>query len=148
MLLQETKFVLLSDHFTLHELVKSNTAKALGIENLPDEGQIKNLTKLVQFILEPARMALGEPIQLSSGFRSKELNYLLHGAKKSQHLSGCAADIHLRDDSYGRRLFDILSHNSHVDQLLYEHNSNGVKWIHVSYSRKPRHDIRELGVRS
>ena len=138
MTLQETKFILLSDHFTLHELVKSQTAKALGVDNMPDALQIKHLTQLVTHILEPARMALGEPIQLSSGFRSKELNHLVHGAKKSQHLSGCAADIHLRDEAYGSRLFDILSRNSHVDQLLYEHNGRGVKWIHVSYSRKPR----------
>jgi hypothetical protein len=143
MTLQETKFIKLSEHFTLYELVCSGTAEHLHVDNLPDATQQKNLVSLVSHILEPARVTLGLPIAISSGFRSAELNYLVHGSKRSQHLSGSAADLHLLDEAYARRLFDILKANTNVDQLLMEHNSKGVCWIHVSYSKRPRHLIND-----
>ena len=143
MTLQEAKFIKLSEHFTLHELVHSDTAEHHKLDNLPNEKQQQNLVSLAIRILEPARVTLGLPIAISSGFRCTELNYLVHGTKRSQHLSGCAADLHLLDEAYGHRLFNILKENSHVDQLLYEHGKNGGTWIHVSYSPKPRHLINK-----
>ncbi len=143
MTLQETKFIKLSEHFTLHELVRSDTADHHKLDNLPNEKQQQNLTSLVSRILEPARVTLGLPIAISSGFRCAELNYLVHGTKRSQHLSGNAADLHLLDKDYGRRLFDILKANTNVDQLLMEHNSQGTCWIHVSYAKRPRHQIND-----
>ncbi len=143
MTLQETKFIKLSEHFTLHELVRSDTAEHHKLNNLPNEKQQQNLASLVSRILEPARVTLGLPIAISSGFRCAELNYLVHGSKRSQHLSGCAADLHLLDEAYGRCLFDILKANTNVDQLLMEHNSQGICWIHVSYSKRPRHLIND-----
>ena len=143
MTLQETKFIKLSEHFTLHELVRSDTAEHHKLNNLPDEKQQANLASLVTRILEPARVTLGLPIAVSSGFRCAELNYLVHGSKRSQHLSGSAADLHLLDEAYGHRLFDILKANTNVDQLLMEHNSEGVCWIHVSYAKRPRHLIND-----
>ena len=143
MTLQETKFIKLSEHFTLYELVCSVTAEHHKLNNLPNDKQQQNLASLVGRILEPARVTLGLPIAISSGFRSAELNYLVHGSKRSQHLSGSAADLHLLDKDYARRLFDILKSNTNVDQLLMEHNSEGVCWIHVSYSKRPRHLIKD-----
>ena len=143
MTLQETKFIKLSEHFTLYELVCSVTAEHHKLNNLPDDKQQQNLASLVSRILEPARVTLGLPIAISSGFRSAELNYLVHGSKRSQHLSGSAADLHLLDEAYALRLFDILKANTNVDQLLMEHNSEGVCWIHVSYSKRPRHLIND-----
>ncbi len=143
MTLQETKFIKLSEHFTLYELVCSVTAEYHKLINLPNEKQQQNLASLVSRILEPARVTLGLPIAISSGFRSAELNYLVHGSKRSQHLSGSAADLHLRDIEYGHKLFDILKANTNVDQLLYEHGKNGGAWIHVSFSKRPRHLIND-----
>ena len=143
MTLQETKFIKLSEHFTLYELVCSGTAEHHKLNNLPDDKQQQNLSLLVSRILEPARVTLGLPIAISSGFRSAELNYLVHGSKRSQHLSGSAADLHLLDEAYARRLFDILKANTNVDQLLMEHGKNGSTWIHVSYSKRPRHLIND-----
>ena len=143
MTLQETKFIKLSEHFTLYELVCSVTAEHHKLNNLPDTKQQQNLVLLVSRILEPARVTLGLPIAISSGFRSAELNYLVHGSKRSQHLSGSAADLHLLDEAYARRLFEILKANTNVDQLLMEHNSEEVCWIHVSYSKRPRHLIND-----
>jgi len=45
----------LSDHFSLWELTKSQTAIRNGIDNTPDEESIKNLKEVCTKILEPVR---------------------------------------------------------------------------------------------
>ena len=134
---------LLSDHFTLFELVRSVRAELLEMDNLPEEKQIKNLSNLCRHILEPTRIALGDSIYITSGYRTRELNRIVGGVKNSKHIMGLAADLHIKNEEYGRRLFDILKANTNVDQLLMEHNSEGVCWIHVSYSKRPRHLIND-----
>lgn len=134
---------LLSDHFTLFELVRSVRAELLEMDNMPDEKQVKNLTNLCRHILEPTRIALGDSIYVTSGYRTRELNRIVGGVKNSKHIMGLAADLHIKNEEYGRRLFGILKENVHVDQLLFEHGLHGGVWIHVSYSPKPRHLIND-----
>jgi len=43
--------------------------------------------------LEIIRAAVGAPVQILSGYRSKEYNVRINGAKKSRHMTGEAADI-------------------------------------------------------
>ncbi len=43
--------------------------------------------------LEDLRTAIGLPIKITSGYRSKDYNTRVGGAKDSQHLYGKAADI-------------------------------------------------------
>jgi hypothetical protein len=50
---------------------------------------IKELAKNLQTI----RNLLNEPIHINSGYRSKEYNKKIGGAKNSQHIIGYAADI-------------------------------------------------------
>jgi hypothetical protein len=66
---------------------------------------------------------------ISSGYRSEQLNKAVGGAKTSQHMTGCAADIVCSEP---RRLFDIIKANGKFDQLLWEH-AGKTQWIHVSY---------------
>ena len=74
----------LSDHFTLNELTKSQTALRLGIDNTPDDEQIENLKALCENILEPVRDKYG-PLTPSSGFRSIPLCETIGSSVKSQH---------------------------------------------------------------
>lgn len=136
--------VKLSEHFTLVELCKSDTAKALGIDNVPNAAQVENLRALCRDVLEPARVAFGRPIIVSSGFRCERLNNAVKGAKYSQHKSGEAADLQVSPMSELRRLFDILR-TLPVDQLLFEYNKAGKRWIHVSHKngRKQRGMIND-----
>ena len=55
----------LSDHFSLRELTKSQTAERQGIANEPDDEAVENLIMLCDVILEPVRSGqwLG-PLQL------------------------------------------------------------------------------------
>lgn len=126
----------LTKNFTLEELTASSTAKRFGFKNEPNKEQIDKLRLLCEEVLQPIREAYGKPITVSSGFRSKELNTMIHGAKNSQHLKGEAADIHSVSDSIkdNKELFNLIvkmikDGKIKVGQLINEQNYN---WIHIS----------------
>ena len=118
--------------FTLHELLKSETADTKRINNIPSFAVVENLNKLCQLILDPTRAKLEAPIYVTSGYRCMALNVAVGGVGNSQHLMGCAADLQYKDL---QRLFDILKDNPNVDQLLFERSKTS-KWVHVSISAK------------
>ena len=121
-------------HFTIEELCASDTAKAKGISNKPNMQQMINLVYLSAYVLEPLRVALGEPIKISSGFRSEALNKAVGGAFNSQHKKGQAADLCIDGDlKKGRRWFEYIKKHLPFDQLIWEHDKSGTYWIHVSY---------------
>lgn len=47
--------------------------------------------------LEELRNKLNKPVQVLSGYRTKEYNKKVNGAEKSYHLTGSAADIKVKD---------------------------------------------------
>ena len=64
----------ISEHLDLAEITRSDTAKRLGIDNVPTPEHIENLKKLAENVFEPIRNHFRCPIHISSGYRSKELN--------------------------------------------------------------------------
>jgi len=121
-------------HFTVDELCASATAKAKGINNKPDIQQTINLVYLAAYVLEPLRIAMGEPIKISSGFRCQALNKAVGGVANSQHCKGQAADLCIDGDlEKGKRWFNYISQHLPFDQLIWEHDRKGVYWVHVSY---------------
>ena len=121
-------------HFTIEELYDSATAKRLGINNKPTIQKMINLVYLAAFVLEPLRVAMGRPINISSGYRCEQLNKAVGGVYNSQHLKGQAADISIDGDmAFGRKVFEYIRKNLPFDQLIWEHNASGVYWVHVSY---------------
>lgn len=122
----------ISEHFTLEEFTASQTAKRLKIENVPNADVVANICALIQKVLEPARQKFGKPIIISSGYRCPILNKAVGGKKTSKHLFGCAADLQTQDEGDLRELFDVLKEGEY-DQLLFEKNKRGIRWIHVSY---------------
>lgn len=110
-------------HFTLKELISTST----GLPNEPNIEQIKNLNELVDNILDPARIKLGKPIKVTSGFRSKSVNKKVGGSSTSQHLKGQAADLKCYDN---KTLFNIIKELDNYDQLINEYDYS---WIHVSF---------------
>ena len=51
----------LTEHFSLDELIRSNTATTRGICNMPYQAAIDNLQNLCQRVLEPLRQWAGVP---------------------------------------------------------------------------------------
>ena len=121
-------------HFTMEELYASATATAKGINNKPSVQQMINLVYLTAYVLEPLRVAMGEPIKIGSGFRCQQLNKAVGGVYNSQHMKGQAADLCIDGDiQKGRKWFNYIKNHLPFDQLIWEHNSKGTYWVHVSF---------------
>ena len=74
----------LSRNFTLQELIKSDTAIRLDINNNPNSGQIEKLKALCENILQPVRDHFGR-VKVTSGFRSEQLCIKIGSSVNSQH---------------------------------------------------------------
>lgn len=124
----------LSAHFTLGEFIVSGTALKHHLDNTPkDPAVFLRLQRLVEEVLEPLRLRFGR-IRISSGYRSKEVNSLVGGSPRSQHMQGYAADLHIGSREEGMKYFEYIRRNLPFDQLLFEHKqSNGCRWLHVSF---------------
>ena len=124
----------LSNHFSLSEFLNLKKYP----DNIPSMQVAANLTYGCLLLLEPARLEVG-PILINSGYRNQRVNALVGGVKNSQHLQGCAADIHPRDPQQFQRLVAFLRSCEYTDQLL-----TGSGWLHISWnpSGQPRHFVR------
>ena len=139
--------MIISEHLSLSELIRSDSAKRLGVTNMPTAEHIINLKALAENIFEPIRAHFRCPIYISSGYRSAELNKALNGAKSSQHLKGEAIDIDMDGSSNGvtnAMVYDFIITKLDFDQVIWEHgNTENPAWVHVSYKKNgpQRHDI-------
>lgn len=134
----------MSKYFSLSELTRSSTALKEGIPNDPNEAQIKDLKRLMDY-LDKVREAFGKAIIVTSGFRSPELNDRIGGSDKSQHMKGQAADIRPHDIKELRLLFATIRKVGGFDQLIYEEPAGRTPWIHVSIAptnRPPRGEVK------
>lgn len=118
--------------FTIGEMCRSDVAALKGIKNEPTMAVKINLNKLIDNVLDPLRSAYRKPIYVNSGYRCRALNDLLGGAKNSQHMVGCAADITGGSKEENKKLFELVqSLGLEFDQLIDEKDYS---WIHVSYN--------------
>tara|TARA_R100000388_G_scaffold74619_1_gene54057 strand:+ start:4886 stop:5356 length:471 start_codon:yes stop_codon:yes gene_type:complete len=128
--------VKLSKNLSLAEATKSLTAKRLGIDNTPDDWVTENLRQVAINIFQPVRDAFRNPIYVSSGYRSADLNTAIGGSKRSQHVEGRALDLDA--DVYGgctnSQIFNYIKENLEFDQLIWEFgDESNPDWVHVSF---------------
>lgn len=130
----------LTTNFSLRELTRSDSASRLGLANVPNEEQVKNLKNLCEMVLQPLRDHVRVPVMVNSGFRSEAVNKAVGGVWNSQHLTGEAADIRASNwnfKSKTQKLETIIQwacwimEHCPYDQLIIEDNGSDV-WIHVS----------------
>ena len=137
--------MVISEHLTLAELIRSESAKRNGISNMPTPEHIANLKTLAENIFEPIRVNFRCPILISSGYRSKELNAKIGGATTSQHSFGQAIDIDMDGTNYGvdnEEIFFFIKDKLPFDQLIWEFgNDKNPDWVHVSYSDRNRREV-------
>lgn len=139
---------MLSEHFSLREMTRSGEAIERYIDNTPTQEAISNMIVLCRNVLEPIRRRFGVT-RITSGYRCRQLNQAIGGAKNSQHMKGEAADIHVSNKEVGRKMFEYIRDNIEYDQLLFErYMDNDCCWLHVSYTtRRPnRMMARELRI--
>ena len=133
----------LSRNFSLAELIKSDTAIRLGIDNNPNADQIEKLKLLCENILQPVRDHFGR-VKVTSGYRSPELCQAIGSSVNSQHAKSEAADFEcLGVDN--AELFDWIKLNLEPDQLILEFYTPGEPnsgWIHCSWvAENPRKQL-------
>jgi len=127
--------MVISQHVTLGELIRSESAKRLGISNMPTPEHIENLKAICEHIFEPIRAEFRVPIYISSGYRSKALNKAIKGSATSQHCKGEALDLDVDGHSHditNKQIFDFIVAKLPFDQVINEFD---YAWIHVSYKK-------------
>ena len=138
----------LSEHFTLGEVTKTSV-KTAG-ENIPSHVAIENLKNLCENWLEDLRYSYNtlyptcrddNPIIITSGYRSLEVNKAVGGAPTSNHLTGCAVDIRCEGFEQALRYANILMDiadgtKQDYDELFIERSKQGRYWIHFAVRPK------------
>ena len=144
----------LSEHFSLGEMTKTSYHPQDG--NIPSRVHIENLINLCENWLEELRsrynllygqrkvtregVSQESPIVINSGFRSPEVNQRCGGAKNSNHLTGCAVDIHCAGKEQAIRyaciLLDIADGKKlDFDELILEKRGTTI-WVHFAVRPK------------
>ena len=126
---------MISKHISYKEGVYSITATRLGINNTPNDDQLKNMELVAEEVFEPLRGYVDGPIKINSFFRSPDLNKAIGGSTKSQHCKGQAMDI---DDTYGKmknsEMYYWIKEHLDFDQMIWEFgDDNNPDWVHISY---------------
>ena len=143
----------LTEHFSLEEMTKTSVQ---GVKNIPNDAQTNNLKRLCGW-LERLRLEWNsrygdgdDPIIINSAFRSEAVNKAVGGAKNSNHLFGCAADIRVMGMEqmlrYATIILDISDKtNEDFDELLMERKGNSL-WLHFAVRESGnRHHIKFIG---
>ena len=125
----------ISKHVSYKEGVRSRTADRRGLDNTPNESQLKCMKDIAEGLFEPLREWVGGPIKINSFFRGEPVNTAIGGSKYSQHMKGQAMDI---DDTFGHKtnaeMYHYIKDNLDFDQLIWEFGDDkNPNWIHVSY---------------
>jgi hypothetical protein len=135
----------LSPHFTLAEMIYSETADANGLSNDPPAADVDALEALCNDTLEQIRTLCGDnPVVISSGYRSPAVNALVGGASNSAHLYGCAADFTIPAYGSVTEVCNLLQghlHELEIDQLIKE-SGGGATWVHVGRAIPPSTEPR------
>ena len=123
---------------------------------MPNEAQVENLKRLCGWLemlrseynrrygglsTDPSLSREGsrdqeEPIIINSGYRSEAVNKAVGGVAGSNHLTGCAVDIHVLGKEQAIRyaciLLDIADESQEdFDELLIEQSAKSL-WIHFA----------------
>jgi hypothetical protein len=121
------------------------------VYNIPSHEAIANMKRLCGW-LEVLRERAGTPIIINSGYRSPQLNKKIGGVANSNHTTGCASDIRVKDEEQLIRFANIIldyAKESHqeFDELLIEKNRYGAILLHLAVRLNVnRHKVRILHV--
>lgn len=137
-------------YFTISELVHSDTARRLGLDNTPTVEYRRNLEEMVDRLIDPLRQAwegecirygFGAPaLVVSSGYRTAELNKAIGGSPTSAHCLGYAVDLIARNGRMRefRRFCRAWLSERMFDQLIAEQvrPDGSPVWMHIGYRNR------------
>ncbi len=121
---------------SLKELLFSETATRLGIDNTPTDEILINLQTLMREVINPIVNHFGD-IKITSGFRSPELCLKIGSSIKSQHCFGMAVDCEVLGVP-NKELADWIVSHLEFDQVILEFwkpEEANSGWVHISYNK-------------
>lgn len=131
----------LSEHFTLAEAIKSQTATRLRIDNSPPADVVARMVATAEAILEPLRAHFSEesgreiPVTINSFYRCLALNRAIKSKDNSQHVTGEAVDFEVPgydNDEVAAWVRDNLAFDQCIREFAIAGDpSSG--WVHVSF---------------
>lgn len=129
----------ITEHFSLKELTRSESARRAGIENKPSSAEMDNIYYTAQQ-LEKIRAYVGRGIIVTSCFRSERVNKLVGGSPTSAHRFGLAADcdaVGLTSLAFAKEIIKMRDEGKITfDQLILEFPERGDgAWVHVGFRR-------------
>ena len=119
---------------SLKELLFSETATRLGIDNTPTDQILINLQTLIHEIINPIINQFGD-IKITSGYRSPALCKAIGSSATSQHTRGEAVDFEILGIS-NKEVSDWIVNHLDYDQCILEFwkpEEPNSGWVHCSY---------------
>ena len=118
---------------TIKDLTWSDVAFECGINNQPSYDELCCMHDLIDNVLNPINLRVGE-LKVNSGYRNEKVNRLVGGVRNSQHMKGQAADIRC-----GSKYKDNIKYLDEVENFAREHlNYDQLirydTFIHLSYN--------------
>ncbi|HEZ5227648.1 TPA: ATP-binding protein [Neisseria meningitidis] len=129
----------ITEHFSLKELTRSETARRLGLQNVPSDAEMANIQYTAEQ-LEKIRAYVGRGIVVTSCFRSERVNKAVGGSPTSAHRFGLAADcdaIGLTSLAFAKEIIKMRDEGEiKFDQLILEFPERGDgAWVHIGFRR-------------
>jgi zinc D-Ala-D-Ala carboxypeptidase len=128
----------LTEHFTLEEMQRSETAARLGLINRIPESLMLNVRR-VALALETIRAHYDKPIHVTSCYRSPEVNAAVGGSKTSSHCNGEAVDFTVEGQVNVDVCMTIPFILADFDQIIYEFGPSG--WVHLGMGAAMRKQL-------
>ncbi|HEZ1342578.1 TPA: ATP-binding protein [Neisseria meningitidis] len=129
----------ITEHFSFKELTRSETARRLGLQNVPSDAEMANIQYTAEQ-LEKIRAYVGRGIVVTSCFRSERVNKAVGGSPTSAHRFGLAADcdaIGLTSLAFAKEIIKMRDEGKiKFDQLILEFPERGDgAWVHIGFRR-------------
>ena len=119
----------MTPHFSLAELTHTDHR---AFDNTPPPEVLPNLRRIA-LLMEQVRSILGQPIFITSGYRSKQVNDAVGSKDTSQHRLGCAVDFKCAGLTPDQIVRKIKASDIAYAQLIREFDSS----THISVPSEP-----------
>lgn len=133
----------LTEHFTLAEFIRSDTAVRMGNDNLPDTPAImENLHRLAETMERVRKVCGNRPVRISSGYRNIAVNKAVGGVPNSDHALGMACDF-MVDGLTKAQIIDAIKHGSDDavgGSIAYDQLIDEPTWVHIGINPRWRRE--------